>query len=307
MFGRGDGTFQSDITIADGVGSIELADLNGDGCLDLIGRDGGANTELKVLLGKGNGSFSSAMTYFMNDIFVTEFTVGDLNNDGYVDLISGGSNFVHGFNVSTRLGNGDGTFSALVSQSNLEESTGMEMIDINGDGNLDLLEGLTTGGSAILFGLGDGTFGSQLTIAYEGRNVAVGDTNSDGVQDFVLAGYGEILSYRTNTAFGINPLLPFSLVTRYGARQALTEFGKVSNRLSSQRGTIGAFQSRVGVAGNVLQASSENYAAAAGRIKDADIADESSRLVRTQILQQAASAALAQANQQPALALQLLS
>jgi flagellin len=73
-----------------------------------------------------------------------------------------------------------------------------------------------------------------------------------------------------------------------------------------QRGEIGAFQSRTDVAINVLQVSSENFKAAESRIRDADIADESSRLVRLNILQQAASSVLAQANQQPALAFQLL-
>lgn len=56
----------------------------------------------------------------------------------------------------------------------------------------------------------------------------------------------------------------------------------------------------------VLQVSRENCRTAESHIRDVDIADESSRMVRLSILQQAASAVLAQANQQPALALQLL-
>jgi flagellin len=55
-----------------------------------------------------------------------------------------------------------------------------------------------------------------------------------------------------------------------------------------------------------LAISSENSAAAAGRILDADIAEESSVLIGTQILQQIGAAVLGQANQQPALAIQLL-
>jgi flagellin len=57
---------------------------------------------------------------------------------------------------------------------------------------------------------------------------------------------------------------------------------------------------------NTLSSSRENFAAAAGRIMDADVAEESAALTRTQILQQAGAAVLSQANQQPALALQLL-
>lgn len=58
---------------------------------------------------------------------------------------------------------------------------------------------------------------------------------------------------------------------------------------------------------NTLDASRENYMAANSRITDADIAEESSTLVRLQILREAASAVLAQANQQPSLAIKLLS
>ena len=57
---------------------------------------------------------------------------------------------------------------------------------------------------------------------------------------------------------------------------------------------------------NTLASSRENFAAAEGRIMDADVAEETANLTRTQILQQAGSAVLAQANLQPSLALQLL-
>ena len=56
----------------------------------------------------------------------------------------------------------------------------------------------------------------------------------------------------------------------------------------------------------MLGSSVENMAAASGRIMDADVAEEAANLTRTQILQQAGAAVLGQANQQPALALQLL-
>jgi flagellin len=55
-----------------------------------------------------------------------------------------------------------------------------------------------------------------------------------------------------------------------------------------------------------LQVTRENYAAANSKIVDADIAEEVAQMVRQQILQQAVTAVMAQANQQPALVLQLL-
>jgi flagellin len=57
---------------------------------------------------------------------------------------------------------------------------------------------------------------------------------------------------------------------------------------------------------NTVQVASENCLAARSQIADADIAEESAKLVRQQILQQASAAVLSQANQAPELALRLL-
>jgi len=108
------------------------------------------------------------------------------------------------------------------------------------------------------------------------------------------------------TREGIAPILEFSLKTVADARQAMGMLDNKLRALSSARGSIGAFQSRLAVAANTLASARENFAAAGGRIMDADVPQESSTLTRTQILQQAGAAVLAQANLQPALALQLL-
>jgi flagellin len=55
-----------------------------------------------------------------------------------------------------------------------------------------------------------------------------------------------------------------------------------------------------------LQVARENFKAAESRIRDVDVASEAAELTRLNILQQAGAAVLAQANQQPQLALQLL-
>jgi flagellin len=83
----------------------------------------------------------------------------------------------------------------------------------------------------------------------------------------------------------------------------------VNNAISSlaiQRGNLGASEARLSVAIKNLSVSRENFAAAESRIRDVDVAEESAELTRLNILQQAGAAVLAQANQQPQLALQLL-
>jgi len=90
------------------------------------------------------------------------------------------------------------------------------------------------------------------------------------------------------------------------AQYALDVVGNRLEALSGQRGALGALQNRLGIAASLTVVSRENFLAAESRIRDADIAHESSQLLRMNILQQAGAAVLAQANQQPALALQLL-
>jgi len=97
-----------------------------------------------------------------------------------------------------------------------------------------------------------------------------------------------------------------SIETAAQAGDALDVLKNRQAQLSKQMGKYGAFQSRLESVANVITSSRENVAAAESRIRDADIANESATLVRMQILQQAGTAVLAQANQQPALLLSLL-
>ena len=76
--------------------------------------------------------------------------------------------------------------------------------------------------------------------------------------------------------------------------------------LTTSRGTLGAAESRLNVAINNLQVSRENFASAESQIRDVDVAEEAANLTRLNILQQAGASVLAQANQQPSLALALL-
>ncbi len=96
------------------------------------------------------------------------------------------------------------------------------------------------------------------------------------------------------------------LTSQSAARASLIAFQQQLSRISSEVGNIGSFLSRIDLAINSVYAARENYSAAQGRIVDADVAQESATLIRSEIQRQAGAAVLAQANRQPALALQLL-
>ncbi len=96
-------------------------------------------------------------------------------------------------------------------------------------------------------------------------------------------------------------------VTSYGnAQQALQIVDKALDSINSTRADLGAVQNRFTSVVANLQTSSENLSASRSRIKDTDFAKETAELTRTQILQQAGTAMLAQANQVPQNVLSLL-
>jgi flagellin len=93
------------------------------------------------------------------------------------------------------------------------------------------------------------------------------------------------------------------------AANATTALGQLDTALSAvneERAMYGAVQNRFDAIISTLQVSTENEAAARGRIMDADFATETANLSRSQILQQAGTAMVAQANQLPQQVLQLL-
>ena len=87
---------------------------------------------------------------------------------------------------------------------------------------------------------------------------------------------------------------------------ALNALTSAISTLNLSRATLGAATSRLESAVSYLSVTRENFVAAESRIRDIDVAQEVAEMVRLQVLQQAGAAILAQANQQPALALALL-
>lgn len=298
--GNGDGTFKVTAATIDTSPfsfGMKLADLNGDGRADLIGT--GFDTQVFVALSQGS-QFGSA--YTAPAVALSSITnVADMNRDGIPDIIAANA---YG-TASVMLGNGDGTFKSGTSVA-LDAYLEMEAADMNGDGYLDLVsvDGVRLN---VALANADGTFATQISTAASGSSgyFALGDMNGDGVTDAFVADTvaGKILLAGTSQTTYIQL---FNLATQATAKESITALDSLLTRVANERGILGAAQSRLLSAFNSIAASRDNFVAAEGRIKDADVAQESAALARYQILQQSAMAVLAQANQAPALALQLL-
>jgi flagellin len=101
-------------------------------------------------------------------------------------------------------------------------------------------------------------------------------------------------------------LTDLALDTKPGAQQTLAVVDDAIDYVSAIRGDLGAIQNRLVSTINNIGISVENLSAANSRIKDVDIADESSELTRNNILMQSGTSVLMQSNQVPKMALQLL-
>jgi flagellin len=111
---------------------------------------------------------------------------------------------------------------------------------------------------------------------------------------------------RASGIAGLNTISTLDLGSMTGAVSAIKVVDAALDQLSNARGTLGAVQSRLEMLIANVDVVSENITTARGRLVDADFAKETAALARVQILQQAGTAMLAQANALPQQVMQLL-
>ena len=145
--------------------------------------------------------------------------------------------------------------------------------------------------------------GGQVSLQIGFNSASTSQIAYSGVQG-TLSSLGLSPDGTSNLTFSLNA--GSTSGGQLAARSALDAVRNAISSLTTSRGTLGAAESRLGVTINNLQVARENFAAAESQIRDVDVASEAANLTRLNILQQAGAAVLAQANQQPALALSLL-
>lgn len=150
---------------------------------------------------------------------------------------------------------------------------------------------LASGASAVSFQIGfDSSSLSQIVMDPNG---------GASLQKLGLAGTNS-----STLTFSLNDST--SDLAQSAARSALAAVNGAITSLTTLRGSLGTVEARLQSAISNLTTSRENIQAAESRIMDVDVAAEAAELTRLNILQQAGSAVLAQANQQPSLAVSLL-
>ena len=248
--------------------AASLADINGDGVLDLLRSTHVAGSEtFCAAIGNGNGTFGTETSYSIADggmdYLYQDLVAGDFNGDGKVDVgIALRNNASAAGTISLFMGNGDGTYGARTALTQ--------------------------------------------TVLTDPLSLTLGDFNRDGVTDIVGATTWSTVGYFQGDTTESTRIAWQDLTNVENARDALDSLRDQLDRISFEMGAVGAFQSRVGFAINNLTTTVEAHKGAESRIMDVDVAEESAELVKKKILQDVGASILAQANIQPQIAVKLL-
>ncbi len=173
----------------DGAFSTAMADVDGDGLLDVVvGNE--LDDSLALLLGRGDGTLEEPAFLPAGDA-PQGLVAADFDADGTLDLAVANHD---SDDVVVLLGAGGGTFGAPIFAPAGDGPRPLAAADMNGDGALDLVVGLQTANStSVLLGLGDGSFTVATTVVSgrEPSDIAIADLDADALLDVVVANEGD--------------------------------------------------------------------------------------------------------------------
>jgi len=226
---------------------------------------------------------------------------------------------VNGLNQAVRNAN-DGISLAQTAEGALDETTNMlqrmrtlAIQSANGsntdEDRVALQQEVTQLATEINRVAGDTTFGGQnlLDGTYTGSFQVGADANQ--TISFSLSSANTVMAGNGFNVSGLSSVVTSTSVSITTAANAQSVIGLVDDMIAavdSKRAELGAVQNRFSSTISNLSNISENVSAARSRIRDTDFAQETAALTSAQILQQASSSILAQANQRPQTALSLL-
>ncbi len=193
LLGNGDGTFAGsvDYPLSAGAVSFSLGDVDGDGNVDIVSANRSTVDNISLLRGLGDGTFAARVDMTVAPSELLAVRLGDVDSDGDLDLLATDGNTA----VWAAAGLGDGTFQAAVQHDFLFPSGAapvvpptsiLDLSDLNGDGNLDIVASQPTGGSfTTFFGDGAGDFSRSEFVFVGGSlvSLAVSDLNADSMAD----------------------------------------------------------------------------------------------------------------------------
>ena len=175
---NGDTTFSVSNLISPEQNIAEIADLNGDGRMDLITSFWGVG----IRLNNGDGTFTN-VNYVTDYSAIEGIRAVDLNGDGRKDIVFSSSSWPDN-GIRALINNGDGTFAATAEVVYTTSTTKFEVADLHQDGPEIIVQGPSGQRSYIRTGLNTYAF-SDYTISHYSTDIKVVDINNDGLLDMI--------------------------------------------------------------------------------------------------------------------------
>jgi len=221
---------------------------------------------------------------------------GTEGNDGLSGAVTAFNDVSHKTGVTARISD-DGQSVVLLNATgnniNLTDTVNANAGNIMVGGTV-AADGTQTGGT---------TIGANATVE---TAVVTGQVIFDSDKSFGVIGTAGSTIANAQEASDLMGVSQMDVSSVESANEALAIVDAALSTVNGQRAKFGAIQSRFGSTISNLQTNSENLSAARSRVRDADFAQETAELTRAQILQQAGTAMLAQANVAPQNVLTLL-
>ena len=249
---------------------------------DTTGVSASAKTEFDIDFSAPNVTYKFDITSNNSTAVTVSFTIGAEDNDGLASAVNAFNDVASKTGVSARVNdNGNGI--------TLLNSAGENITIANAasGSNAATIGGLSTATGATAIGTGQLVLDSDKSFSLTAPNTT----------DFFNA---------TAAAAQLQKVSDLDVSTVDSAQRTLAIADAALSAINGQRAKFGALQSRFATTVSNLETSAENLSASRSRIRDTDFAAETANLTRSQILQQAGTAMLSQANALPQQVLQLL-
>lgn len=200
LLGEANGRFgskkQIEISVLPHPHVVSTADINSDGHMDIV-VDSRDQSGLALHYGDGKGQFIRADSIIaVNGLPYLGFALGDINGNGKIDIITPNANSISVLSNTEQDG-------FIIKQSiEMPGVFAVEVIDINGDQNIDLIAASNDGTVRLYLGFGDGQFkiepAGEIQLAEGAKLITAGDFNGNGIDDAVISNWNgglHLLSY----------------------------------------------------------------------------------------------------------------
>ena len=280
-------------TAASSANSVYATDMDGDGDIDVLSASFGDN---KIAWYENDGSenfTTNTITTAASSAWSVYAT--DMDSDGDIDVLSASQ---LDDTVSWYENDGSQNFVKTDISTSNDLARDVYATDVDGDGDVDVLSASYNDDKIAWYAATEPDY-----VQLYGSNHASPGTWNDR-DNSVSSGEEEIQGVVEDSSG--STVGDVSVLTQTLANTSISILDGAIDYVGDHLGAVGAFQNRLESISNNLLNSAENLSAAHSRIMDADIAQETSNLTKNTIIQQAGTAILAQANQQPQIIMQLL-